>query len=101
MEPGYDSSDDKDSNDKPDEPPGRPRPSLIRRSDDDDDTIIVEDVLEDDELLEDFEEEADVIQEPRGRGCKLEHLLSLIKQALEVNHTWEVRSSKCQSTTMR
>ena len=69
MEPGYDSSDDEDSNDKLDvRHPGRPMLPLIKRHDDDEDTFIVEDVLEDDELLEDFAEEADVIPEPRGRG---------------------------------
>ena len=67
MEPGYDSSDNEDSDGELDDSPVRPIPPLIRRTDDDEDTIIVEDVLEDDELLEDFEEEAEVIQEPRGR----------------------------------
>ena len=80
MEVGYDSSDDKDSDyepdddedsdDDPDEPLGRPRPPLIRRSDDGDDSILVKDVLEDDEALEEFEEEADVTQEPLGRGMR-------------------------------
>ena len=63
-------SSDEDSDDEPDDPPGRPRPPLIRRSDNNEDTIIAEDVLEDDELLEYFEEEADVIPEPRGRGVQ-------------------------------
>ena len=70
MEPGYDSSDNKDINDEPDDPLGRPRLPLIRRSDDDEDNIIVEDILEDDELLKDSKEEADVIPEPRGRGMQ-------------------------------
>ena len=70
MELGHDSSDNKDSDDKPDDAPGRPRPPLIRRSDDNDDTILVEDVLENDKSLEDFVEEADVIQEPPGRRMR-------------------------------
>ena len=64
----YDSSDNEDSDDEIEDAPGRPRPPLNRRSDDNDYTILVEDVLENDESLEDFEEEADVIQEPPRKG---------------------------------
>ena len=70
IEPGYDSSDDKDSDDEPDEPPVRPLPPLMKSSGDDEDTVIIEDVLEDDKLLEYFEEEADISAEPQGRGMR-------------------------------
>ena len=57
----------KDSDDKSYDPPVTGMQPLMKHSDDANNTVIVDDVLEDDELLEDDKDKADVTPEPLVR----------------------------------